>query len=245
MPAIYDNTNEVWKLFYTAYRAKPNDKSWNLNYDGRIFLAVSTVPGLDGIGGPYVDKGVVLQPDSTSGDWEGHQGTDSFHIFPAKNGWLAFHGSAKSQVYPCEYWGVGLATAPTIDGPWRRLHDISPLDHLKPLKDDGHPSRHVENPVVTLLDNGLYVAVFDCELPGKVGYAVSRDGLKWSKGSSVAVTHTMKKDWLEIRTPLSLIRENKDENKDIYTMFFTGQEDWGMPRYLAVIKLKMTIGDGK
>ena len=84
MPIFNDQDNR-WDLFYVAYRCAPDtpDK-WLGNHEGRIWRAVSTRPGQDGIGGPYKDVGVILEPGKDSDPWEGLQGTDSFFPLP---GW--------------------------------------------------------------------------------------------------------------------------------------------------------------
>ena len=67
----------------------------------------------------------------------------------------------------------GGVSAPALSGPWKRLsaHNPVPLD-----------AQHgVENPVVTRLQDGRYITVFDTlGLPDRIGYVLSRDRLEWS-----------------------------------------------------------------
>ena len=48
------------------YRAYGKGHEQDPNWDGSIMHAASTVPGPDGIGGPYTDQAVVLRPDNNS-----------------------------------------------------------------------------------------------------------------------------------------------------------------------------------
>jgi len=62
LPA-YDDVAKRWNLFYVAYKAEPNTpQQFRMNEEGRIWRAVSTKPGMEGIGGPYRDAGIVLEP---------------------------------------------------------------------------------------------------------------------------------------------------------------------------------------
>ena len=78
--------------------------------NGQIWRAVSLAPGQSGIGGPYRDMGIILQPDAASQPWEGQQGTDSFYAWPAGGKWYGFYGSHNH--CPLGPWLVGLAEAP-------------------------------------------------------------------------------------------------------------------------------------
>jgi hypothetical protein len=128
MPYFYES-EQYWYLVYVAYRAAPNNASgWYGNYDGKIWLAKSIQRGYRGIGGPYKDIGIILQPDKNSQSWEGLQGTDSFFIYnlPPSSGnhLMAFYGSANTQNSWPWYngrWLVGLAKASSPLGPWTRL----------------------------------------------------------------------------------------------------------------------------
>lgn len=76
MPA-WDSKSERWHLFYVQYRSYGPSHESDPNWNGTIMHAISSVAGPSGIGGPYRDVGVVLQPDASSQPWEGLQGTDS------------------------------------------------------------------------------------------------------------------------------------------------------------------------
>ena len=150
---VYNTEEGQWDLIYVAYRAAPDTKTeWRANYEGRIWRAVSKRKGYGGIGGPYEDVGVILEPDAHSQPWEGLQGTDSFFPYQAGKRWLGFYGSANTEHLPMEHWRVGLAEAPALAGPWKRLSEGNPVNIEK---------RFAENPIVTWLDNGYYVSVYD------------------------------------------------------------------------------------
>ena len=69
---VFDLASNRWNLFYVAYQAAPDtSQQWLTNHEGRIWRAVSNTPGIDGIGGPYTDSGVVLQRGRDSDGWEG------------------------------------------------------------------------------------------------------------------------------------------------------------------------------
>lgn len=199
-------------MTYVAYKCKPDTKQQFLNnFDGRIWQARSKTRGYDGIAGPYEDIGIILEPGALADDWEGLQGTDSFFPFRAGNKWLAFLGSAKTEKLPITFWGNGLALAPALTGPWIRLSARNPVDF---------GVNFTENPIVTLLDDGSFIAVMDSHGDG-FGYAVSPDGVHWSELKTLKVVDKMDSWWFEFRTPLSLIREDDGT----YTVFFTAMKE--------------------
>jgi hypothetical protein len=215
---VYDDFDGRWNLFYVAYRAAPNTvKQFRMNHDGRIWRAVSTTPGRDGIDGPYRDIAIVLEPGRKSEKWEGLQGTDSFFPYRAANQWVAFYGSANTESLPVQHWRVGLASAPALAGPWLRRRELNPA-RIEPT--------FIENPIVTRLPGGRFVAVYDTmKSSDAVGYTFSRDGLHWSAGRSLVVQPLHGRWSPEVRTPLGLI----DEEDGTYTLFYTGfeqQPDW-------------------
>jgi hypothetical protein len=227
-PMPYYNDEEArWNLFYVAYRAKPDTKtSWYTAHEGRIWRAVSRTRGVDGLGGLYEDVGVVLEPGPESDAWEGLQGTDSFYAYPVENKWYAFYGSAHTQRWPCSFWGVGLASAPTLAGPWRRCSTLNPV-----AIDD----KWVENPVVSRLPDGTYIALFDGGYRGSFAYTLSRDGVHWEKGITIPLEPKVKKWWQLMRTPLCLI----PEGKDVFTVFYTAWAPGGGYCCLGVVKLRL------
>lgn len=198
---IFNEAKDRWELFYVAYHSGGKGKT--SHWDGRIWRAESTTPGRKGIGGPWSDRGIVLEPGSDSQPWEGVQGTDSFYPFHNGKKWIGLYGSS-----PCgRPWQVGLAEADSLAGPWRRL--------------SGNPALNgygdIENPIVTKTADGLFVAVYDQISPSDViGYIVSEDGITWSKPKQLRIQSTTCGD---IRTPLGLVREPDGT----FTVFFTGR----------------------
>ena len=228
---IFDDKANRWELFYVAYRSAPDTpEKWLSNHEGRIWRAVSSRPGKDGIGGPYRDVGVILEPGKGSDPWEGLQGTDSFYPYKVGGRWLGFYGSAKTEVKPIPYWKVGLVAAPGLAGPWKRLSGRNPV----PLDD----RNGVENPIVTRLTDGRYIAVFDTlGLPDRIGYVVSRDGLVWSAAQFLVLEKA--KLWTtDLRTPLGLIPEGDGTFTIFYTGFFD-QPGYGRYSGLGMVTVKI------
>jgi len=214
---VYNIGEGRWNLFYVAYRCAPDTKTaWRGNFEGRIWRAVSKVKGYGGIGGPYEDVGVILEPDVHSQPWEGLQGTDSFFPYHAGKHWLGFYGSANSEHLPMEHWRVGLAEAPALAGPWKRMGEGNPVDLEK---------RFAENPIVIRLENGYYVVVYDndVEYSNTIGYSYSApgDGVHWARGRQLVVQPKGTGFWADtVRTPLGLIPEGHGQ----YTLFYTGYQ---------------------
>ena len=116
-------------------------------------------------------------------------------------------GSARTEKLPMTFWGNGLALAPALTGPWIRLSARNPVDF---------GTNFTENPIVTRLDDGTYIAVMDSHGEG-FGYSVSPDGVTWSQMIEIQVVDKMEKWWSGFRTPLGLI----PEGDGTYTVFFT------------------------
>ena len=209
---IFDDAQNRWNLFYVAYQAAPDTPNqWLTNHEGRIWRAVSQVPGRTGIGGPYKDVGIVLERGKDSDSWEGLQGTDSFFPYKAGGKWYALYGSARTQSLPITHWQVGLAQAPSIGGPWKRCSESNPL-MVEPV--------FIENPIVSRLENGGYIAIYDNHKPNSIGYTFSSDGVHWSPGLQLAV-QTGSGIWAtEVRTPLGLI----DEGNGNFTLFYSANQ---------------------
>ncbi len=216
---FYNEKEQRWNLFYVAYINKPrvhhnNDPAAPLNpvhNHGKVWRAVSTISGKEGIGGPYQDVEIVLQPDSTSGEWEGVQGTDSFFLYPVKDSFYAFFGSLSVQGNS-RFWGVGLAKAPEMSGPWKRCSELNPV-----LMND----YFTENPIVTKAADGSYLAFFDAGFNGSFGYSISEDGKHWRKGTLVRINDHPDSWWAVMRTPLSCI----PEGNGVYRVYFTAYDN--------------------
>jgi len=209
---VYDPREGRWNLFYVAYQAAPDTSDrWLTNHEGRIWRAVSTVTGEDGIDGPYRDVETILQRGPDSDSWEGLQGTDSFFPYQVGDRWYAIYGSAHTESLPISSWQVGLAKATLLAGPWTRCTEANPLKIEK---------RFVENPLVTPLRDGTYVAVYDTDTPNAIGYTWSSDGIHWSEGKQLIVQEGDGVWATEVRTPLGLIPEGRDH----FTLFYTANE---------------------
>jgi hypothetical protein len=217
----YDEAAKRWNVFYVSYyyKLKPD---WGYTHRwGHIYRGVSTVKGPQGIGGPYKDVGVIMQPDALTQRWEGHQGVDSFFAYPVGNKWLGFYGSAKTDVMPetpCQYWAIGLAEASTLAGPWKRLEKGNPIEFGKTM---------IENPIVTRIGN-YYVACFDA-LNAENGiddeaFALmySEDGYDWKFLQYLPFDKKESWWWREMRTPLSFI----DEGNGMYSLYFTAYKNY-------------------
>ena len=111
---------------------------------------------------------------------------------------------------------MGLAEAPALPGPWKRMRGVNPVNIEK---------RFAETPIVTQLNNGYYVAVYDndVEYPNTIGYSWSApgDGVQWAPGKRIVVQPKGKGFWADdVRTPLGLIPEGHGQ----YTVFYTGYQ---------------------
>jgi hypothetical protein len=228
---IFDPCENRWNLFYVAYKSKPNtEKSWYINHEGRIWRAVAKQPGIDGLDGPYEDVGIILQPDANSDPWEGLQGTDSFFPYKVGDKWYAFYGSAQAQIWPCKFWGVGLAQSNSLAGPWKRCSERNPV-LIDPV--------WVENPIVSKLPDGKFIAVFDGGPRENFAYTISEDGLNWQKGVTVNLEPAVKKWWVRMRTPLGLIPEDDGTYTVFYTAMTGGFKDKERFAPVAMLRLKL------
>jgi hypothetical protein len=222
---IFNKEDKRWHLVYVCYKGKPGSD----NYDGIIQHAISTTKGIEGINGPYEDKGILMRYDDNPDPWEGLQGTDSFFPYKAGKKWYGFYGSATlEKAHNDRDWSVGLAQADHIEGPWTRLSELNPVNK----------TRFVENPIVIQLENGVYIAIMDCGYTeGRPGYMLSWDGIHWSNVRYIDLEPTVKRWWSMMRTPLSLIKEDDGT----YTMFFTAFKKYGGLTFGCVSKLKLEI----
>ncbi len=223
---IYDQEEGRWNLFYVAYHSAPDTpKEWLTNHEGHIWRALSKVQGPNGLAGPYQDVGIVLQRGKESDHWEGLQGTDSFFPYQVGDKWYAFYGTAHTERQPISLWQVGLAWTGRLAGPWKRCTELNPLTIEKTF---------IENPIVSRLTDGSYVAVYDSPVEHAVGYTFSKDGIRWTPGQALVVQEGRGIWANEIRTPLGLIAEGKDS----FTLFYTANQDLvGVPPDAHGIKL--------
>ena len=221
MPVFNEKANK-WYGYYLAYTV---DKEIAPNHSfGRIWRTASETPGREGIGGPYKEGVVIMEPGLDTQLWEGRQGVDSFFPYQiGDNEWLAFYGGAypyKSfKDYPDKPgkgWFVGLAKSQSAEGPWTRMDTtINPVKTIHPW--------FIENPIVYKLSADCYITVFDGgpegwghHLPNMMGYALSRDGYNWSEASYIPIETKVNKWWDIMRTPMCLI----DEGNDIFTIVY-------------------------
>ena len=225
---VFNDDDNRWHLVYVCYKSKPDEPNkWLNNHDGVIQHAVSTVAGEDGIYGPYEDKGFLMRYDVDPDPWEGLQGTDSFFPYKVGKKWYGFYGSATTQDAANCQWHIGLAQADRIEGPWKRMSALNPVD----------VGGFAENPIVMQLENGVYIAIVDGYYE-KPGYILSWDGIHWSKLRYFDIESVTKKWWDMMRTPQSLIREDDGT----YTLFFTAYRNYpNEPRFGHVSKARLNI----
>jgi hypothetical protein len=168
----YNDEENAWNIFYVAYRAGDKNKGEieRSDYEGKIWRARSVYPGKEGIAGPYADMGIVLQPDENSQPWEGQQAIATFNPYKVGNKWYAFYDG--HNYIPKGPWPVGLATASRLSGPWKRMPEgNNPVPIAEVF---------IENPQVTELKDGGFLAVFDSFGDQEIAYSISDDGINWS-----------------------------------------------------------------
>jgi len=220
MPVFNEKANK-WYGYYLAYTVS---KTIEPNHSfGRIWRCESTVEGINGIGGPYKDMGIIMEPGLDSQPWEGRQGVASFFPYQVGDKYFGFYSGA----YPFNSWAdypkksgkgwfVALAESKSLEGPWTRMNK-----GLEPIK-TMHP-QFVENPIVSQLPNGLYIAIFDGgpdgwghHLPNMIAYSLSADGVNWAEAHYLPIETKVDKWWDIMRTPLCLI----PEGNDVYTIVY-------------------------
>lgn len=196
---VYDKKNGRWSLTYISFYSDVSIQGqWKRKYDGRVYRMTAMVPGQGGLFGPYGYEEVLMEYGQQPASWETWMGVTSFCPYPVDGKWLALYGSS---------WEVaGLATATAISDLWVRVPSAEPL------------FENMENPVITRLKNGLYVAVFDgASKYQKMGYMFSEDGVQWSRKYFFGLEANENKWWELSRTPLGLI----DEGDRGFTLYFT------------------------
>lgn len=216
---IFNKEKNRWQGHYLAYTCD-FDVAPNHSF-GRIWRCESEVEGIEGIGGPYRDCGIVIEPGLDSQLWEGRQGVASFFPYQVGDKWYGFISGAYPYETKADYpfggkptkWYVGLAVSDNLEGPFVRCKELNPITSIHP--------RFVENPIVSQLPNGLYIAVFDggpewLKLPNMIAYTLSKDGVNWSEAHYLPIDTKVKKWWHTMRTPLGLI----PEGNDLYTIIY-------------------------
>lgn len=216
---FYKSEN-AWNIFYVAYRAGDAGKGEiaRSDYSGRIWRAKSVKLGIEGIAGPYADMGIVLQPDENTQAWEGQQAVASFNPYKVGDKWYAFYDG--HNYIPLTGWPTGLAVSDKLEGPWKRLPEgknpLTIVDHF------------MENPVISKMRNGKYLAVYDSYGDQEIGYSISEDGLNWSKEKRIQVQFDNdlwgKEGDHAMRTPLCAIEEDDGTFTVIYTSLINDEE---------------------
>ena len=120
----------------------------------------------------YKSKPEYYNYDVDPDPWEGLRGVDSFFPYKLNDAWYGFFGSATLEKGKDCKWNIGLAKADKIEGPWKRMSDLNPIDS----------THFAENPIVSQLDSGVYIAIVDGgPWVNKMGYLFSWDGIHWSR----------------------------------------------------------------
>ncbi len=235
---IFNKEKNRWQGHYLAYTC---DSVVAPNHSfGRIWRCESEVEGIEGIGGPYRDCGIVIEPGLDSQLWEGRQGVASFFPYRVGDKWYGFISGAYPYRTKADYpfggkpthWYVGLAEADDLEGPWTRMKELNPITSIHP--------RFVENPIVSQLPNGLYIAVFDggpewLHLPNMLAYTLSKDGIHWSEAHYLPIDTKVAKWWHTMRTPLGLI----PEGDDVYTIVYAAINNDRRFHPMGMVRVKL------
>lgn len=239
MPVFNEKANK-WYGYYLAYTVH---KEIQPNHSfGRIWRCESTVEGINGIGGPYKDMGIIMEPGLDSQPWEGRQGVASFFPYKVGDKYFGFYSGA----YPFNSWAdypkktgkgwfVALAESQSLEGPWTRIKDENtPIKSMHPF--------FVENPIVSQLPNGLYIAIFDGgpegwghHLPNMIAYSLSKDGKNWGEARYLPIETKVDKWWDIMRTPLCLI----PEGNDVYTIVYAAIDLKRRFHPMGMVKVKL------
>ncbi len=213
----FNEEENAWNLFYVAYRAGDSSQGEieGNDYEGRIWRARSVIKGVEGIGGPYADMGIVLEPDAQTQPWEGQQAVASFNAYRVKDRWYAFYDGHNH--VPRGPWPAGMATAGHLSGPWERMPSwFNPVPIAKEF---------IENPVITELKDGRYLMVFDSFGDREIGYSLSDDGIHWDRETRLKV-QSETNAWADLgdhatRTPLCALEEEDGTFTVLYTAMMT------------------------
>jgi hypothetical protein len=216
---VWDGASNRWHLFYVAYKAAPSDSTaFRGNMQGRIVHAISAKAGIDGIMGPFNDLGIIMKPGKLSGAWEGLQGVDSFFPWKVGAAWYAFHGSCNTEKLPVNQWRVGMATSASLNGPWKRIYEKSPV---------AFEPTFIENPVVNEIKGRGWICVYDNAGNNNIGWGFSQNGTDWSRGKPIIVApDSAYWSWnTDVRTALGIVHEGGNRYTIFYTSFQT-KPDW-------------------
>ncbi len=263
--AEFNEIENRWNIFYISYTGgirqyKDPNRLRTRDYYGRVFRAASIHLGREGIEGPYEDVDIIMYPEwvepnklegqqhlsikvieeKPGEDWEGQQSVASFNPYRLEDGsWMSFYGGHWHDPRQSKYI-VGLARADHLSGPWERAYDIKSAMLSK---------RFSENPVVTRLDDGRYIAVFQSKIEdidsaegisnaNIIGYSISKDGKHWPYRKLVNIFPNQ--DYSQqMRTPLGLIPE-KDNVFRVYFTHKKKKEDGESPFFpVSMARLKL------
>jgi hypothetical protein len=217
----FNECENAWNIFYVAYRSGDAAKGEiaRSDYSGRIWRAKSVKSGIEGIAGPYADMGIILQPDENTQPWEGQQAVASFNPYKVGEKWYAFYDG--HNYIPLTGWPTGLAVADKLEGPWKRLPE-----EKNPLKIVDH---FMENAVISRMNNGKYLAVYDSYGDQEIGYSISEDGLNWSKEVRIKIQFENdlwgKEGDHAMRTPLCAIEEEDGTFTVVYTSLINDEDN--------------------
>jgi hypothetical protein len=244
--AVFDDDLNRWSVFSVGYRRKPNSTDI-FNMSGRILRFDSQTLGIDGIGGPY-SEGDWLDISKKGDAWEGPAELVSFFPYKVNNEWYGFYGSnsAPEFIDPLSkpqndnaakiLFCVGLAKANKLTGKWERCTEKNPV-----LMDP----EFIENPIVTKINDNLYIVVYDGANKHDISYTWSTDGITWEKEQTLHIPNAP--EWLNaMRTPLGLIDEGNGEYSIYFTAFDGKNPDKILPLWhdgfgnVGLVRVKLT-----
>lgn len=223
---IYNDDEDRWNMFYTGYRGGHQEESrkkarrYKEDLGTPIIRAVSTTHGREGLGGPYEVADYVFSGGPDADPWEGGGSAVSFFPFKVLNGWLAFFGCNQFSGRQDVQFVPGLASSPSLAGPWKRL------SHRNPVMMD---ERFVENPVVFPLGDNNFITFYDGETMHGIAYAYSKGGEVWSKEKVLWLESPPTKWAWWMRTPLGIIPRDSGGYWLYYTAFDYGPIDYDDP----------------
>src|SRR3569623_846030 len=133
-----------------------------------------------------------------------------------------------------------MAEAPSLDSTrWTRIRSEQP----SPIE-----TLFIENPIVTRLPNGHYIAIYDINnYPNQpdvaptptnsVGYSISEDGVHWHQGRALVV-QSKDDNWAsDVRTPMCLVPEADGTYTLLYSAKMTAKPFWA----IGHVRVKLTM----